>query len=812
MFKSKKKRQQKAEAEAQALAASEIVLKKEKELKLDLLDDFQLAHDFRSSVIIPELNKDLDQQHHLSILNEVTSLAPPPPPIMTNISRASTQSILDGAKQYQDLAAWRHQRNQHRYSNGLFGGKQRDRPKMIKRHTQDQVPEQTMEYDFIEEEYEPDSDMEENFFFQDFSSDKPKPRKRMVRKRQPNKLTGGQFDLSSFAKDLHDHRLSVVQRESKVVMTEQDEVELQKLLELQRQRMSMMYPDLDNESIDSFQAVPPLPSLEHMKKVEEEEAQVPTMNSDHESIATSADSSQDSYPTEEDSNKIAVEEEQVVEVSQDYVTLKSPAEPIIVKPVASKSASSVQSTVSPLNMPNEVLQRSISTVSTKPNQRVPDKPQSRPSIEKDARKKNARKSTSMSDIYARLSEQSKPLPSAIWTTQPDTRLTKPIDSKPLYQEAPTKTSRSLFGSLRQVNRSKTMSQSSVNSFKGLVRNFSSRESHKSLPRESVGMSRAAMAVIQHNVAKHEQQKATSVILEEAEEGQQQEKRPKSDNGNRLVQLLARASSSTRNRKSNTTKVVNMDADESNKKRAQIVRKTIIYVQPDSLHQLLKANEMPPLPPLSSARNTMVSDGSLSPDDETVKSREYVMATKISRQTSVKKRIQQDNIVSRQGSTKKRYQLQSMDEGDMKKDNYMEGVELREMSDGTVVWGIVKKQGNRKSFYAPNLKHMAESKSLKNKANSITSFASPSTPPPPIPRRSPRRQDTTRKSESKAETDIYYSDKVTLPNLLKMMQGHDQYPGDMLDEGEEEVEFEEDTYTFDERAMASVDDQLDDFMR
>jgi hypothetical protein len=37
---------------------------------------------------------------------------------------------VDGSKQYQDLAAWRHERSQHRYSNGLFGGKQRDKPKV----------------------------------------------------------------------------------------------------------------------------------------------------------------------------------------------------------------------------------------------------------------------------------------------------------------------------------------------------------------------------------------------------------------------------------------------------------------------------------------------------------------------------------------------------------------------------------------------------------------------------------------------------------------------------------------------------------
>lgn len=130
MFKSRRKRQQQklaeeAEAAAAAAAATNVI---EAPSKYQLLDDIQVAHDFRSSVILPQLNKDLDpnkmtrQQQHLQQLREIPEsppLSPPPQRLSEN----------DGTKQYQELAAWRHQRSQNRYSNGLFGGKQRGRPK-----------------------------------------------------------------------------------------------------------------------------------------------------------------------------------------------------------------------------------------------------------------------------------------------------------------------------------------------------------------------------------------------------------------------------------------------------------------------------------------------------------------------------------------------------------------------------------------------------------------------------------------------------------------------------------------------------------
>lgn len=612
-------------------------------------------------------------------------------------------------------------------------------------------------------------------------------------------------------------------------------------------------------------------------------------------------------------------------------------EPVTLKPVATVSASIIQQARQKKEIQVDSLQRSVSTTSLRSNKSYRStqlKSNLRPIRDEEeiSIKKNARKSMSMDNIHINLganldaNEPSVTSAALDWIDKDNGLNTKsklnpiqPDASRPkqqylLYEQAPIK-SRGLFGSLRQVSRSKTFQPGNgVNSIKGLVRNFSSSHQHHKSKQtssfatedtDSTGMSRAAMAVIQHNVTKQEQKKTTSVIPDEkqdkrrSDKQEEQEKkeekrqiraRSKSDanTGSRLIsQLISRATSASRSKKNNT-KVVNMEADAAAKKRAQVVRKTIIYVQPDSLHDLLKNGgegniKMPPLPPSNDlqqqkthkSRTAVVSDGSLSPDDETIRSREYVTATKVSRQTSVRKRVvgmnnndanqcspltdvtnnqngQEDDKLSRNGSnSRRRWQLQSMEEDELMRtqsskktsssssgQDYMEGVELREMSDGSVVWGIVKKQGNRKSFYAPNKKNEYEhiedevedvpdndyfqQNVMKNNLSpspSISRTAS-NVPPPPIPRRSPRRQISNGKGTSasyisthsskydSATTDIYYSDEVTLPSLLKMMQGHDstaEAPSD------DELELE-DNYTFNERAMCSVDDQLDEMMR
>ncbi|KAL7312857.1 hypothetical protein PS15m_008570 [Mucor circinelloides] len=1043
MFKSKKKRlQQKQQAEAAAAAAA--IAKVEAE-----------------TIILPQLNKDIDpnklvrQQEHLASLRDIPeTLSPPLSPPPSTTFRSSSNSSLhdnDGSKQYQDLAAWRHLRSQNRYSNGLFGGKQRGRPKLSasKRGTDitdeeeaiDENPETDIttapapqkdneeeaapaiqstrdalamdedeedeeeEDEFLDdrqeleqEEYEPESDTEENFFFQDFSGNS-KPKKRTTttnlngRRRRSQKVMS-RFDLSSFARDLHDHRLSVIQpRESRIIMTEDDELELEKLLERQRQRMSVMTM---SGSTDSLKVIPPLPSLDLIKphttavlpspssptpppasaaaaqsvikrKETAEELEIekmPNMNSDHGSSTTNsfsstngstspANSSRGSYPShiehdDEDSNKIAVESEKedndediitaattTTDVSQEIVTTPKTPIPVSSRPVASISSSSMRHQQHPFKI--DPLKRSVSTTSIKSNKSTQFRPAPTPlarirdenePAESRLQKQQARKSMSMDDMQSKLDiNESSVTSSALdWINEdsrPSSRIREflPIqnqaDAPTLYQEAKPNKSRGLFGSLRQVSRSKTHHHAgNAGGLKGLVRNFSTSHQTKSNSQldthanasdtTTTGMSRAAMAVIQHNVAKHEQKKASPVIPDETQDGaftsppapsqQKTRQRAKSDannnnsSGSRLIaQLLSRASSANKSRRSNSTKIVNMEQeDAAAKKRAQVVRKTIIYVQPDSLHNLLKNGgdgssiKVPPVPRPPKpqdidveARNTFMSDGSLSPDDDTIRSKEYFTATKVSRQTSVRKRVveaQEDTnasssssssplkestsasghdhtsaggMLSRNGS-KRRWQLQSMDEDDMlsthpqKADNYMEGVELREMSDGSVVWGVVKKQGNRKSFYAPNKQNQLElvedgednddndqeeqdvhgeeyfrNKVIKNSYSSNatlqTQHATTPLPPPPIPRRSPRRQQIpVDPAVQTTKTDIFYSDQVTLPSLLRMMQEQQdqhEYPGDISEEEDEQQQ-----YIFNERAMSSVDDQLDEMMR
>jgi hypothetical protein len=122
--------------------------------------------------------------------------------------------------------------------------------------------------------YEPDSDTEENFFFQDFSKDSSssKPKKTNNTRRRRSQKVMSKFDLSSFARDLHDHRLSVIQpRQSKIIMTEDDEFELEKLLERQRQRMSIM--TVNTMASTEELVVPPMPSLDLIKPHQQQQQQ-----------------------------------------------------------------------------------------------------------------------------------------------------------------------------------------------------------------------------------------------------------------------------------------------------------------------------------------------------------------------------------------------------------------------------------------------------------------------------------------------------------------------------------------------------------
>ncbi|ORY96340.1 hypothetical protein BCR43DRAFT_524453 [Syncephalastrum racemosum] len=263
----------------------------------------------------------------------------------------------------------------------------------------------------------------------------------------------------------------------------------------------------------------------------------------------------------------------------------------------------------------------------------------------------------------------------------------------------------LFGSLRQ-QATRTRSQSS-SSIRGLMRNLStstmgstSSRAHRrntndvpavvipTTPSPSISspLSPAALAVLKHDgmTTPPTSPKRTST----------------SANGKamrKLSQLLSRASMSRRSRASPATKAVNLEEEEEERERererARLVRRTIIYVQPDSLQYLQ-------------------SLGDESPESDEGEPK-LQQATMVKRQTSMK----------RQASIKRRTEKQ------------LEGLELREMSDGSVTWDIVQQEDGT---------------------------STPSSPPP-VPKRSPRRRQATAD-----DTDVYYAPDTTLPSLLQMI--------------------------------------------
>ncbi|KAI7904521.1 uncharacterized protein BX663DRAFT_559542 [Cokeromyces recurvatus] len=882
---------------------------KEKEMsiesdnKITLLDDVSLlTQDFRSSVIIPQLNKNM--------LNDKTTETA----IDKNITKSNSVQC-DGSKQYQDLATWRHQRSQYRYSNGLFGGKQRNRPKMtvvattkVKEESEvinkshknsEDSPIPLLDAEF----YQPESNTEEeNFFFEDFSSlnHKKEPIKKKSSHSNKNTKAMKQFNLSSFAQDLHDNRLSVIQpRQSKIMMTEDDELELEKLLNQQRQRISMMTINNNNSSSNlTLHEIPPLdlihsyqeilknpPSLDNtfnrQQQQQQQQQQSLTINKSRYSSSSSSESSSERYSTEvfiteEDSNKIAIEDD--FNVSQDSTKMTMNYKPItIIKPA--------NSFISKKEIHHQDhLKRSLSTASQH-------------TYNNSIHQEKVKKSTSMRHI--KLQEKPSSLhrnhvPERMMIEKTlDTEIKKKVDSS---MEKPIAKPRGLLGSLRQVSRSSKGHQS----FKGLVRSFSTAKSSSSVDTDnsSNGMSRAAMAVIQHSMAEKEQKnnKSTFVIQDDNDDNDKIKSRHNSSQHpvNNLLastpgitttrllisQFLARASSTKRKRNQHGAKMINMlqedDAKGGGRRRRRsccrrysnkVVRRTIIYVEPGhTIQELLdkkgvpntsSADETHHHPLLSSSTNdrqTVVSNSSTlsSTDDEIVRqSNEYIMATKISRQTSVRKKVvkgrggrgeeeeeekekkeenndngndEKEHSIATEtphpNSTArgKNWKLENMDNHDQ----HLEGLELREMSDGSVVWGIVKKQGNRKSFYVPNQKNEYEHLDdeiedgyphINLIEENLTVDRSSSTPPP-IPKRSPHRrrrspstaveyQDSsflTKNQDNSTMTDIYYSNQVTLPNLLKMIQGHEQSYSD------------EDDYKFNEKIISSVDDQLDEMMR
>ncbi|KAI9245167.1 hypothetical protein BY458DRAFT_529076 [Sporodiniella umbellata] len=664
MFKSKKKRQQQKD---NIVKVPESVA----DVKQYQLDDIPLAHDFRSSTILPQLNTTLSAEH-------------------------STLPLIDSAQYYEQLAAWRHEKNQNRYSNGLFGGKHRGRP-----HTKRETKETETGNDIIEQRqlYEPDSE-EENYFFQDFSagSTNIKKKSKKVNKTYPPPVKA--FDLSSFAQDLHDNRLSMVQsRSSRIVMTEDDEKQLEELLRKRSESTDSLYVPLPTAIIKSQSTPSNRPPSVH-------------------SLVFNKESSE----------KLEIEDDDV----PDLKPVNKPTDGTPINILSRNSSLRGQLLRSPSL--NSIQEHSAFTTSLNASL----------GLVEDNRPKSLKKSSSTASIIKPPVTPQRSIRRTRSNTSIESIPRSPI--QPAFEtiqeenDPPKPSKRGLLGSLRQVSRSKTTSAS----LKGLVRNLSYSSSQR--PVSTPVMSRAAMAVLEHEKKREEEKR-------------EEEEKP---NVTRLIsQFMSKAARQKKN-----TKIVNM----KDKGRAKVLRRTIIYVQPDSLHDVLKPNykEKKETEYLKDEMSLEVKkdEGELEEEqkvpDVPELPKEYTTATKIVRQASVRKRVdRQDN----------RWQLQSMDETELlsSDDKYLEGVELREMSDGSVVWGIVKQQGNRKSFFAPN-----QNNEYEHLEDEIA--------PPPIPKRSPRRK------TDRETTDIYYSDQMSLPHLLKMMQ--DSHPGD----------------------EQSVDDQLDEMMR
>lgn len=299
----------------------------------------------------------------------------------------------------------------------------------------------------------------------------------------------------------------------------------------------------------------------------------------------------------------------------------------------------------------------------------------------------------------------------------------------------------LFGSLRQVT-NRTRSQSASGGIRGLVRSLSTTvqrsSTSPSLSQLSQKMSPAAVAAIQHHTGKDDDD--DDDFFKESGKGMRM-----------LSQLVGRVRRSSRK----GTKRINMDTPSSpstnktSNERSKIVRRTIIYVPPDT-ENFMKTIEQ--------QQQSAFSHNSLSSHSH------HLSSSTI-----------QTSIPSAQ---------------EKQEDNQLKGIELREMSDGSVSWGIVKKDGNRKSFYDPSNReskyaveeqddydineHLLELLSQQCDNTSLVS----STPPPPVPKRSPQRQQqqqqaahhisTVSNKKDSSTTDIYYAAGTTLPSLLQMI--------------------------------------------
>ncbi|KAI9269159.1 hypothetical protein BDA99DRAFT_503690 [Phascolomyces articulosus] len=779
-----------------------------------------------------------------------------------------------------------------------------------------------------------DDESDTDLFFQDFSANRPKSRRisRKIIQKAKNGDRLSKFDLSAFANHLHDNRLSVMQlRQSNIHLTKEDEKELEQLLE---KRKSMAHGDLDmldehqDTSFKTDTLVPPMPHrpvskkpsllLQKLKKgnnTTKEHDVMPTPS-------TSGSRSQEQLAERKRRVRKSMSMDEIHRIAaiQDEKTQVSevPTVPSIQEDTSSSDMNSLAPSTSTPSLAKWSLHKSASTSNKK-------------SFSNDSLLNSATVGTNNGT-----GEKSSRTQSA-----------KPAGQRSI----------GLFGSLRQASRSHQP-------FRGLVRNLSSagsyyraRHSSANGTAETGGMSRAAMAVMEHDKSKLSDNtttpstKTTSSDTKNTTTLNNNDDRSASaattvtktsplplstsstttptnskedtsseggnhSGGNLLTQLLAKASKAKR---TPTTKTVNMNHGNNHpthkssnnnnsqqrreKTKSRVVRRTIIYVPPDSLNFMktlqqrddhentsagLRKNKNGPAPPLptdmvermrqlqkSSKATTAVVSPRHSEDDHSNKANRSTIS---SSSTSSKTRHGDDNdsssspattIANKEddedddfGSVLNYYDDESLYDYYQHRDSIaaagpqLEGLELREMEDGTVEWGIVKKQGNRKSFYVRDerrveeeveeedeekieeqvLKMMGLSVSQNNHnayhhyntnnkhsiMSTMTTSTMGSTTPPPVPRRSPRRRidsaeqqmqqqqqqqqqidnrrakhiSTIHSRKDASTTDYYFAPQSTLPSLLQMI-------ADSAQEEEQQAK---------RKKQASVEEQLDEMMR
>ncbi|KAI7860284.1 hypothetical protein BDC45DRAFT_494067 [Circinella umbellata] len=769
-----------------------------------------------------------------------------------------------------------------------------------------------------------DDESDGDIFFQDFSADRPKSKrisKKVIKKVLDDKSTSlSRFDLSAFANHLHENRLSVMQlRQSNIHLTEEDEKELIQLLEkrksmapantgVQQQQQESSYDNAPSNDL----LRPPLPERPMAKK--------PSLL----------------LQKLKKGNRSAVEDEVMPTPS---ISASRSQEQLTERKRRVRKSMSMDEIHRMAAMENEKTQ--VSEVPTVPSiQEDPvDKSPFEPSASTPSLAKwSLHKSHSTRKFAVRSHSDNNNNNENIGTTGSTEKAPRAQSARPTVQR-----SIGLFGSLRQASRSHQP-------FRGLVRNLSSagnyyraRHSSANGTVETGGMSRAAMAVMEHDKSKlrdnstrstatlntknafspsnndtttstplSDPQVTTSLptsTITESPNTQEDNSPSETSGGNLLTQLLAKASKAKR---TPITKTVNMNHDNNHlnklnnntnsnqrreKTKSRIVRRTIIYVPPDSLNFMktlqqrddttssagLMRNKNGPAPPLSpdmvekmrqlqkSSKAATVAAAS-SPrhsedDDNSQQTSRNTMSSSNSGGTSSSKIRHDDNDLSATtpttkdegidddfGSVLNYYDDESLYDYYQNRESIiprLEGLELREMSDGTVEWGIVKKQGNRKSFYVRDEKRVIEEEdedeneekieeqvlalmglsventNSNNNSNKYsmsstltTNTTASSISPPPVPRRSPRRRidsaeqhiqqqqqqqidnrrakhiSTIHSRKDASTTDVYFAPQSTLPSLLQMIADSNQ---------DEEQHAKR-------KKQASVEEQLDEMMR